>query len=63
MDIGQAAVDTASAHGQAFVVNAQQVQYRGVNVVDLGGVVAVKRFDPKVRARCRLGSRRRPTNW
>ncbi len=37
--VGQAAVDAVVAEGEAFVVDAQQVQQRGVDVVAVGGVV------------------------
>ena len=45
LDIGQAEIAAGVAVGQPFVVEAQQVQHRRVQVVDvdlvLGGVVAV----------------------
>ena len=54
-DIGQAKVAAGIAVGEAFVIEAEQVQNRGVQVVDvhlvLGGVVAV------VVGACRNGSR------
>ena len=44
VDIGQSTVDTVVSDGQPFVVDTQQVQDRGVNVVDLCRVFAIKRF-------------------
>ena len=39
-DVGQAEVAAAEAEGQAFVVDAQAVQDRGVQVVDVDGFSA-----------------------
>ena len=39
MHIGQAEVSAAVAIGQAFVIETQQVQDRGVQVVDVDGVL------------------------
>ena len=44
MHVGEAAVDAVVADGELRVVDAQQVQDGGVDVVDLGGVFAVERF-------------------
>ena len=44
MHIGQAAVDAVVADGQPSVVDAQLMQDRRVDVVDLRGMVAVQRF-------------------
>ena len=44
MHVGQAAVDAVVAEGELGVVDAEQVQDRGVDVVDLGGCVAVGRL-------------------
>ena len=41
MHVGQPAVDAVVADGQLRVVDAEQVQDRGVDVVDLGRVFAV----------------------
>ena len=41
VDVGQAAVDAVVADGQPGVVDAEQVQDRGVDVVDLGRVSTV----------------------
>ena len=42
--VGEAAIDTVMAHGKAFVLDAQQVQHGGVDIVDLGGMLAVQGF-------------------
>ena len=44
VDVGQAAVDSVVADGQSPVVDAQQVQDCGVDVVDLRGVVSIQGF-------------------
>ena len=44
VNVGQPAVDTVVTEGQLFVVDAQQVKHRGVDVVDLAGAIAVEWF-------------------
>ncbi len=44
MHVCEAAVDAVVADGELRVVDAQQVQDCGVDVVDLSGVFAVERF-------------------
>ncbi len=44
VDIGEPAVDTVVPDGEFGVVDAQEVQHRGVDVVDFGRVFAVGRF-------------------
>ena len=44
VDIGQSTVDTVVSDSQPFVVDPQQVQDRGVNVVDLCRVFAIERL-------------------
>ena len=39
--VGQSAVDAVVADGELFVVDAEQVQHRGVDVVHLRGVGAI----------------------
>ena len=44
MDVGEAPVDAVVPPGEPRVVEAQQVEHRGVDVVDRRGVVAVERL-------------------
>ncbi len=44
MHVGQAAIDPVVANGEPLVIDSQQVQHGGVNVVNLGGMIAVERF-------------------
>ena len=44
MDVGQATINAVVPDGQSCVVDAEQVQNGGVNVVDLCRTAAVKRF-------------------
>ncbi len=42
--IGQSTIDAVVADGKPLMIDAQQLQDRGVDVVDLRGVVAIQRF-------------------
>ena len=44
VDIGQAAIDAVVSHRELFVVDSQQVQDRGVDVVDVSRIVSVGRL-------------------
>lgn len=44
MHIGQAPVNSVMPHGQLCVVDSQQMQRGGVDVVHLSGVVSIQRF-------------------
>ena len=46
MDIGEAAVDTVMADSEALVVNTQEMQHCGVNVVNLRGIFSVHGLVP-----------------
>ena len=49
--IGQTPIDAVVAHCQPRVVDAQQVQDRGMHVVDLGGMLAIGRLESPLIAR------------
>ena len=42
MDIGEAAVDTVMADSEALVVNTQEMQHGGMDVVNLRGIFSVQ---------------------
>ena len=44
MHVGQPAVDAVVAPGELGVVDAEEMQHRGVNVVDLRRVAAIERL-------------------
>ena len=46
MDIRQSSIDPVVPHREPFVINSQQVQDGGMNVIDLGGVISIERFVP-----------------
>ena len=50
MDVGEAAIDAAGAEGELFVIDAEEVEDGGVDVVDFCGVVAVEGFVAEVVA-------------
>ena len=50
VDVGQAAVDAAGAEGELFVIDAEEVEDGGVDIVDFCGVVAVEGFVAEVVA-------------
>ncbi len=50
MDVRQATIDSVVADGQPRVIDAQLMQQRGVDVVDLRWAIAVQRFvSPRIR--------------
>ena len=67
MHVGEAAVDAAGAEGEAGVVDAEEVEDGGANVVDLGGVFAVERavapFVAGAVADAPRDCRRRRASW
>ena len=44
MDIGQSSINAIVTDGQALVIDAQQVQHGGMDVIDLCRVIAVQRL-------------------
>ena len=50
MDIREAAVKAVVPHGQSLMVDAQQVQHGGIDVVNLRGIFPVERFIPPLVA-------------
>ncbi len=45
MDVGEAAVDAVVPDGEPFVIDAQLMKEGGVDVVDVGRMVSVERFE------------------
>ena len=46
MHVGQTAVDAVVADGEARVIDPHQVQERGMDVINLRGLIAVERAKP-----------------
>ena len=45
VDVRQATIGAVVAESQACVINAEEMENRGVDVVDRGGVLAIQRFE------------------
>ena len=50
VNIGQAAINTVLSKGQLLVIDPQQFHHGGVDIIDLGGMIAILRLKPKLIA-------------